>query len=775
MEPTPDAQESQAPESWPGVVKNPHGGYHIHLILNERTTPIVSGRVNPQTLAPPDTPVLDKMLVFEDCVLWVRPDGRALVVHVADPAAAGSVVFFHHPNGTLGRVVPLERLNPGWVMSVYHFPGDLGRFEARLARMRSHPAPPAGRTSPTFWATGGWQGAVVYTTAALVWRVQAWQHSPLAHPQVATPTAEQVKTLSQVYPADVQHILALQANGVEKVTYQVGGLNLVLTYLERIGLAEAVNRCCPRQGDLAEGTVITVLVINRLLAPCALSNVADWVVHTGLHRLLPIPDPTLLNYYRLADALLAVYPHWQDIAAEITLNAVAEFGLKIETIHYDLTSVFFHGVYADSAWVNFGYSRDHRPDKPQINLGLSTTADGEVVLPGASGVHPGNTQDATTTVPTHRQLHDLFQRSDILVTGDRIMQSAENMLTIARAHGRFLGPLDWTPYLRGVVAACRDEEFIPLPDATTAAGHIIKATFRRLRFKVKEKLADAARQRLAQHRRQHRLPGRTPAYREVHFWVRATIILDTARQQADADHRARRIQVYTAQLDWVRDHLNTGRFYSDPAWVTGRLADLADEFKDVRSFVRVTFTRQDNGMTLDYQCRLDQIAQAARLDGKWVLVTNQPLTPGQSVVDYMDWMLRVYKNHCHVERRMRNLKSDLPIRPLFVHRDETVVALCFISVVALMLYTLVERDCQAHPALVEAGLTTTDQVLDTLASLCLTVFLTPSGYEVGWCDTPTERQRLIGQQLHLPDLGTRMPTVRPACPDGTPAEDWPHL
>jgi hypothetical protein len=64
---------------------------------------------------------------------------------VSDPAAAGSVVFFHHPNGTLGRVVPLERLNPGRVLSVYHFPGDLGRFEARLARMRSRPAPPAGR------------------------------------------------------------------------------------------------------------------------------------------------------------------------------------------------------------------------------------------------------------------------------------------------------------------------------------------------------------------------------------------------------------------------------------------------------------------------------------------------------------------------------------------------------------------------------------------------------------------------------------------------------
>jgi ubiquinone/menaquinone biosynthesis C-methylase UbiE len=98
----------------------------------------------------------------------------------------------------------------------------------------------------------------------------------------------------------------------------------------------------------------------------------------------------------------------------------------------------------------------------------------------------------------------------------------------------------------------------------------------------------------------------------------------------------------------------------------------------------------------------------------------------------MDWMPGVYKNHCHVERRMRNLKSDLPIRPIYLHRDDAIVALCFVCVVALMVYTPIERDCQSNPALAEAGLTTTDQVLEALTSFCLTVFCTPSGYEVFW-------------------------------------------
>ncbi|MEA3345924.1 MAG: hypothetical protein U9Q78_06760 [Chloroflexota bacterium] len=35
------------------------------------------------------------------------------------------------------------------------------------------------------------------------------------------------------------------------------------------------------------------------------------------------------NYDRLADALLAVYPHWQTIATEVTRRAVEAFQLPV--------------------------------------------------------------------------------------------------------------------------------------------------------------------------------------------------------------------------------------------------------------------------------------------------------------------------------------------------------------------------------------------------------------------------------------------------------------
>ena len=244
------------------------------------------------------------------------------------------------------------------------------------------------------------------------------------------------------------------------------------------------------------------------------------------------------------------------------------------------------------------------------------------------------------------------------------MHDAENMLLISRAHGRFLGPTKMTPRIRRVVAACSEDEFVTLPTSTDEADHEVKATFRRLRFKAKVKMTPAEREREAARRKRLGIGGRCPIYRKVHYWMRAAVILDTERQKADAERRRKHIEAYESELKWTLDHLNKGRYYGDPEWVSGHLADLAHQFKNVRTFVKVIFaiqacterSRSDGTMSLTYEQRPDRIAKAAKLDGRWVLVTNQRRQAGQSLTDYLDWMRSVYKNHRHVERRMRNLE-----------------------------------------------------------------------------------------------------------------------
>lgn len=106
--------------------------------------------------------------------------------------------------------------------------------------------------------------------------------------------------------------------------------------------------------------------------------------------------------------------------------------------------------------------------------------------------------------------------------------------------------------------------------------------------------------------------------------------------------------------------------------------------------------------------------------------TDAPTLVGMAVFeDCVAWMVGVYHNHRHVERRMRNLKSDLPIRPLYLHRDNELVALCFVSLLSLTLYTLIERDVQADPELVAEGLRTTDALLAAMFWLGVECLLHP--------------------------------------------------
>jgi len=207
-------------------------------------------------------------------------------------------------------------------------------------------------------------------------------------------------------------------------------------------------------------------------------------------------------------------------------------------------------------------------------------------------VHKGNTQDVDTPVEHMRRLQATFRRTDLLVTGDRAMQSAENMLLISRAHGRFLGPLKLTDAQKRYIASMPEREFLWLR-YSEQAGRTYRAVFRRFWFKVKEEIAPTARRR-----RRHR--GRLPRYREVRFWMRATVLLDEDKRRRDAAQRERKIQEYESELDFCIAHLNKGRYYGDPKWVAEHLRSLEEQYKAVSECVHYHFAQREEQMTLTY-------------------------------------------------------------------------------------------------------------------------------------------------------------------------------
>ena len=105
---------------------------------------------------------------------------------------------------------------------------------------------------------------------------------------------------------------------------------------------------------------------------------------------------------------------------------------------YDLTSVYMEGSHSPPA--RHGHSRDHRPDRPQVEFGLLTDSRG---CPVAVEAFPGNTADPATVEAQIEKLRLRFGLTDIVLVGDR------GMLTSARIERlRETGGIGWVSCLR---------------------------------------------------------------------------------------------------------------------------------------------------------------------------------------------------------------------------------------------------------------------------------------------------------------------------------------
>jgi hypothetical protein len=137
------------------------------------------------------------------------------------------------------------------------------------------------------------------------------------------------------------------------------------------------------------------------------------------------------DLYRALDVLGAAQP-----AIE---RALARRHLKDGTlVLYDVTSSYLEGRCCELA--GFGYSRDGRPDRPQIVFGLLCAADG---CPVAVEVFEGDTGDPKTLAAQIDKLKKRFGLKRVVLVGDR------GMITTARIeHDLKPARLDWITALR---------------------------------------------------------------------------------------------------------------------------------------------------------------------------------------------------------------------------------------------------------------------------------------------------------------------------------------
>lgn len=172
---------------------------------------------------------------------------------------------------------------------------------------------------------------------------------------------------------------------------------------------------------------IFIMVLNRLIAPRSKLSLCIWQnrIYTESK-----PKPKYQHFLRALDYL----SNSKEKIEKFLFSQLTDlFSIKLNLVFYDLTSTYFEGGSCPLA--KFGYSRDHRPDKKQIVLGLLVTDEG---LPIAHQVYNGNITDKTTLKQTIDTLKQRFQIHRCIFVGDRGIVSEDNLNYLTQSNYPFI-------------------------------------------------------------------------------------------------------------------------------------------------------------------------------------------------------------------------------------------------------------------------------------------------------------------------------------------------
>jgi transposase len=475
----------------------------------------------------------------------------------------------------------------------------------------------------------------------------------------------------------------------------VGALPILNHFLRRMRLEDFLRSALPaedRRIKLSPVKALLVLLRNLLISREPIYGVGEWAARhvPNLLGLAAEKEIGLLNDDCVGRALDRLFmADVPSLVLAVATHVVKEFGVSLDELHNDSTTVTFCGAYANATAdqralgrptlaIAFGHNKDHRPDLKQLLFILTVTADGGVPLHFRAA--SGNVSDDQTHRDTWDLLCQLTGRRDFLYVADCKLASSENMAYLHQRQGRFVTIL---PRTRSEDAAFREQ---------VAKGQV---TWRSLWVKTDEQGAAIDRYSASD-------PPTTTTEGYRLIWYHSL-----RKAEQDAVARSGRIERALKQLATLKEKLRSPRTrYRQEAKVAAAVAQILEACgteewiaTEVQPQTEETFHQDHRGRPgkdtryvktvatrFDLSYRIDdaRVALDARSDGIFPLVTN--------VTDFSELnLLHAYKRQPVIEKRFSQLKTDFEVAPVYLKAVHRIQALLCVYFFALLLEALMER------------------------------------------------------------------------------------
>jgi len=174
------------------------------------------------------------------------------------------------------------------------------------------------------------------------------------------------------------------------------------------------------------------------------STVRDWVERHRqiLERLLGQEiRPTDFTDDRLGIVLhrLSRTDAWQVLEAELWSNTVVVYDPEVTGIRVDSTTTYGYHTPVEGGVMQYGHSKDHRPDLAQVKL-MTAALEGSGHMV-ACAVLPGQRADGALYRPVIARVRQMLGRKGLLYTGDCKMAAFATRADIAGHGDYYLVPL----------------------------------------------------------------------------------------------------------------------------------------------------------------------------------------------------------------------------------------------------------------------------------------------------------------------------------------------
>jgi Transposase DDE domain len=416
-----------------------------------------------------------------------------------------------------------------------------------------------------------------------------------------------------------------------------GGPHVVGELWAQLGIGRAIARVAGSgRGRSGVERAIFTMVCQRCLEPASKLEATHWVgrdvVIDGVDAL---SDDQL---YRAMDFLLDCSERVQE---SVFFSVASLLNLEVDVVFFDTTSTYFeidvddpidddeHDEAGEGPLRRLGHSKDHRPDLPQVVIGLAVTREG---IPVRVWVWPGNTNDQTVVKEVKADLTGWRLGRAIYVV-DSGFSGQDNLRHLRGAGGHY-------------IAGAKMRSGMPQTEAALSRPGRYRSVKDNLRVKeVRVGDGDAAQRFIVCH---------NPA--------------EADRDQARREQRIRRIESELQRLKAQRERAKTKADHDSHQRGECALRD----HKTLSRYLRQTKTGR---LVIDR----DKIHAEERLDGKYLLTTSDPSLSAEDVA-------LGYKQLLEAERSFRDLKGTLALRPVFHRKDERIrahVLICFLALVII--------------------------------------------------------------------------------------------